>query len=490
MSNQDRITLLASAIDEAQRLGRVRNATLTQPEWWRQQISSNIGISGHNVTPETAMSVTAVFGCVRVLAESVASLPMMVYKRLPNGGKEVAAKHPLYRLLHDSPNRDQTAFEAGEFRMASLALRGNSYSYILTNARADVRELQPLRPQHMRLDRDGAGRLVFDYQEPGASRTYKQSEIWFTRGFSNDGVSGVSPIGVCRDAVSYAMTLNEHGSRMFANGAKVPGVLEVPGEMSDTAYKRLATSFAEKHEGAANAGKTLILEGGAKYAQIGMNAADAEFIAAQKMQIAEIARIFRVPLHMLNELENATFSNIEHQSLEFVTHTLRPWLVRIEQSANRDLFSVAEQGEYFVEFNLNALLRGDIKSRYEAYASGINNGWLKRNEARSWENLNPEEGLDELLVPLNMRGLNDPAPEPPAKAAPASPEPTEPKPDNKMAAAIKAIKIERARMDDEAFNAWAVDYFARAGGSEAEQRLNDVLTLGADGAISKWNDHA
>lgn len=472
---------MAAALDAAR---NTRNATMKEPEWWRQTLGVGASISGQNVTPESALSVTAVFACVRVLAESVASLPMMVYKRLPDGGKEVATKHPLYRLLHDGPNRDQTAFEAGEFRMACLGLRGNSYSALILSNRGDVREIHPLRPQHMHLDRDSAGRMVFDYQEPGASRVYTQDRIWYTRGFGTDGVSGLSPIGVCRDAVGYAMTLNEHGSRMFANGAKVPGVLEMEGTLSEDAYKRLKEDFNAQHEGAKNAGRTLILEGGAKYSQIGMNAADAEFIASQKMQIAEIARIFRVPLHMLNELENATFSNIEHQSLEFVTHTLRPWLVRIEQSANRDLFGPLEAGQYFVEHKLDALLRGDIKSRYEAYASGITNGWLKRNEVRQLENLNPEDGLDDLLVPLNMRGANDPPPEP-------KPEPA--KPDTKAEAQAKACRIEAVRLSAADFNCWAIDYFQRQtdrDGVDYSSRLKELIDLGVDAATAKWTDHA
>jgi HK97 family phage portal protein len=468
---------MAAAMDAA----RVRNATMREPEWWRQSLGGRTSITGHNVTPESALAVTAVFGCVRVLAESVASLPMMVYRRLPDGGKEVATQHPLYRLLHDGPNRDQTAFEAGEFRMACLGLRGNSYSALTLNGRGDVVAIHPLRPQYMQMDRDSAGHLVFDYREPGAERVYTQDRIWFTRGFGTDGITGLSPIGVCREAIGYAMTLNEHGSRMFANGAKVPGVLEMESTLSDDAYKRLKDDFAAQHEGAGNAGRTLILEGGAKYTQIGMNAADAEFIASQKMQIAEIARIFRVPLHMLNELDKATFSNIEHQSLEFVTHTLRPWLVRIEQSANRDLFGPLEGGKYFVEFKLDALLRGDIKSRYEAYQVAVTNGWMNRNEVRQLENLNPEDGLDEFLVPLNMSGANEPKPEEPAK------------PDTKAEAQAKACRIEAVRLSASDFNCWAIDYFRRQSekdGTDYSGRLKDLLDLGVDAATAKWTSNA
>lgn len=471
---------MAAAIEAAAQMGRVRNATLREPEWWRQMPAFSPSISGHTVTPETALSVSAVYACVLILAESVASLPMSVYRRLPDGGKEVAANHRVHTLLHVAPNDEQTAFEAIEFRMACLGMRGNAYGALVVNGRGDVMEIQPLRPQHMRLDRDSAGRLVFDYQEPGASRTYAKDRIWYTRGFGTDGVTGLSPIGAHREAVGFAMTLNEHGSRMYANGAQVGTVIEVPGEWSDTAFTNFQKDFTENHGGRINVNKTLVLEGGAKVSSVGMNAVDAEFIASQKMQIAEIARIFRIPLHMLNELDKATFSNIEHQSLEFVTRTLLPWLKRIEDSANRDLFGPLERGKYFVKFNLDALLRGDIKSRYEAYQIAVTNGWMNRNEVRLLEDLNPAEGLDEFLSPMNMQGAEEAEPEEATEAT---------APDNKAEAQAKACRIESVRLSAADFNCWAFDYFRRQSekdGVDYSDRLKDLLSLGVDAATEKW----
>lgn len=471
---------MAAAMDAA----RVQNATLREPEWWRQMPAFAPSISGQTITPETALAVSAVYACVLILAESVASLPMSVYRRKPDGGKEVATEHRVHQLLHVAPNEEQTAFEAIEYRMACLGMRGNAYGALALNGRGDVMEIAPLRPQHMRLERDASGRLVFDYQEPGAARVYPKNLVWYTRGFGTDGVSGLSPISLHREAVGYTKTLAEHGSRMFANGAMVGSTIEVPVEWSETAFENFKTSFREEHGGRLNANKPLLLEAGAKFNAIGMNLVDLEFIANYKMQIAEIARIYRVPLHMLNELDKATFSNIEHQSLEFVTRTLLPWLKRIEDSANRDLFGPLERGKYFVKFNLDALLRGDIKSRYEAYqiAVGGNNGpgWMSRNEVRILEDMNPEEGLDEIYTPA-----------PPAEAKPAEEPKQAKKQPHQDGSIAKAVLIERERLTNDAeFHAWAEDYFARMAkrnSTDYAMHLNDLYALGAEVAVAKWS---
>jgi len=476
---------MAAAMEAAAQMGRARNATLREPEWWRQMPAFGPSISGQTVTPETALALSSVYACVLTLAESVASLPMNVYRRLPNGGKEVATDHRVHTLLHVAPNDEQTAFEAIEFRMACLGLRGNAYGALEINGRGDIGSINPLRPQFMHLDRDAAGRLVFDYQEPGAARVYPKSHIWYTRGFGTDGVSGLNPIAVHREAIGYAMTLNEHGSRMFANGAMVGSTIEVPTEWSETAFQNFKADFQQNHGGRLNANKPLVLEAGAKFNAIGMNLVDLEFIANQKMQIAEVARIYRIPLHMLNELDKATFSNIEHQSLEFVTRTLLPWLKRIEDSANRDLFGPLERGKYFVKFNMDALLRGDIKSRYEAYqiAIGGNNGpgWMSRNDVRLLEDMNPKDGLDEIYSPAAQA-----AAEPPAK------QPQTPAKNAQDGSIAKAILIERERLSDDAeFFAWAEDFFARMSkrnGVSYDMQLNDLYALGAEAAVAKWTD--
>jgi HK97 family phage portal protein len=269
-----------------------------------------------------------------------------------------------------------------------------------------VGELRPLFTEYMNVDRGSDGRLVYDYQEPGASRVFSSDEIWRVAGLGSNGVTGLSPIALARESIGLSIATEMHGAKMFSNGAQIPGVLEYPKTLSDEAYERLRKDFNNRHGGVGNAGKTLILEGGGKYQTIGMTSEDSQFIESRKFQISEIARWYRVPMHMLNELDRATFSNIEHQSIEFVVHTIRPWLVRIEQSITRDLLTAQERGRYFVEHSVEGLLRGDTKTRYEAYGKAIQDGWMSRNEVRKIENRDPVDGLDEFLVPMNMSPQN------------------------------------------------------------------------------------
>ena len=224
------------------------------------------------------------------------------------------------------------------------------------------------------------------------------------RGLSSDGVTGLNPIELFRESVALGLAYEEYSARLFGNGANLQGVLETPQAMSDTALKRFREMWQQNYGGLANSGKTAILENGMKWQAIGMRPADAEFIASRKFQVTEIARIFRVPPHMLADLERATFSNIEHQSLEFIRDTIRPWLVRWEQALTRDLIPAEDRDKYFVEFLIDGLMRGDLKSRYDSYAIGRNNGWLSANDIRRLENMNPlppEQG-DVYLIPLNM----------------------------------------------------------------------------------------
>lgn len=374
------------------------NATLKEPEWWKQAGIVQPTGSGQTVTVDSSMRVSAVYGCVRIISEGIAALPLKIYEKTGDGRK--IADHPLNNVFL-LPNGIQTGFEMREFLSASLLLRGNQYSQIARSNRGGVGEIIPLYPQHMNVDKDSAGRLVFDYQETGSNRVFTQSEIWRTAGLSSNGVTGLSPIGLARESIGLAMALEEHGATLFKNGTQTDKVFEIPTTLTDAAYDRLKEEIA-KHQGSGNAHKPMILEGGLTTKNIGMNNEDSQFIESRKTQVADIARYFRVPLHMLNELDKATFSNIEHQSIEFVRDTLTPWLVRLEASIYRDLLTPGERERYFAKHSVNALLRGDIKSRFESYNLGINSGWLSPNEAREWEDLNRVEGLDDYRSPLNM----------------------------------------------------------------------------------------
>lgn len=352
--------------------------------------------SGVAVTPENSLRNTAVLAAVRVLAESVASLPLIVYQR-EQRGKQRLPDHPLYRLLHDAPNSEMTAFEWRELGMMHLALWGNFYCEIELNGAGRPVALWPLRPDRMQLWRDDADNLWYHYAD--LDRPLHPSRVFHVRGMGSTGVLGYSLIALARQAVGLGLAAEEFGSRFFGNGA-VPGlVLQHPGELGDDAHERLRRSWEDRHGGLEAAQRVAILEEGMTVEKIGIPPEDAQFLATRQFQVNEIARIFRVPLHMLADLERATFSNIEHQSIDFVVHTLRPWLVRWEQAIQRQLVS---DPRLFAEFLVDGLLRGDTKSRYESYAIARQWGWLSANDIRELENSNPVEGGDVYLTPLNM----------------------------------------------------------------------------------------
>lgn len=446
---------------------------------WRSAGGAILGAAGAtNVTPNNAMSIAAVYACVRVLAESVASLPFKPFRRTP-GGKEVALNHRLYSVLHDMANPEMTSFEFREMMMAHLCLWGNHYSEIEMNGRTDVLALWPLPPDRVTMSRDDAGELIYLCDVHGRGRvTLPAYRVFHVRGLASNGIKGLSPIAVARNTLRLAANVELFGAAFFDNNATPGGVLEHPGKMSVQAYDRLKTSWEQRHSGPANAGKPAILEEGIKWSSIGMPMSDAQFLETRKFQVSEIARIFRVPPHLIQDLDKATFSNIEHQSLDFVIHALRPWLVRIEQAVTRCLIGEIERKTIFAEFNVDGLLRGDIKTRYDAYAVGRNWGWLSRNDVRRLENMNDVDGGDDYLTPLNMTTLGvhpPPAPDPRQPGASGEPEPSpspQPSPpggegedaralDLWIADAVQRIEARTAEERDYAkHGAWVTDVLA------------------------------
>ena len=373
--------------------------------------------SGKPVNETTAMQMTAVYSCVRILSETVAGLPLNVYKYNDSGGKEKAFKHPLYRLLHDEPNPEMTSFAFRETLMSHLLLWGNAYAQIIRNARGEVIALYPLMPNKMTVDRDQSGRLFYSYQrgaeDPVAigssSRvTLSPSDVLHIPGLGFDGLIGYSPIAMAKNAIGLAIATEEYGAKFFANGAAPSGVLEHPGVIKDP--QRIRDSWNAAHQGTGNSHKIAVLEEGLKYTPIGIAPEQAQFLETRKFQINEIARIFRVPPHMLADLEKSSFSNIEQQSLEFVKYTLDPWVVRWEQSMCRVLFSESEKPAYFIKFNVDGLLRGDYASRMSGYATARQNGWMSANDIRELENLDriaPELGGDLYVLNGAMTKLQD-----------------------------------------------------------------------------------
>ena len=366
--------------------------------------------SGKAVTERSAMQMTAVYSCVRILAEAIAGLPVHLYRYNSDGGKEKALDHPLYRLLHDEPNPEMSSFVFRETLMTHLLLWGNAYAQVIRNGRGEVIALDPLMPNKMSVERNESGQLYYQYlrsvDEPGGkSETVilLPSDVLHIPGLGFDGLVGYSPIAMAKNAIGLAIATEEYGSKFFANGAAPSGVLEHPGTIKDP--QRVRESWMSQFGGSQNSGKIAVLEEGLKYTPISISPEQAQFLETRKFQINEIARIFRVPPHMLADLEKSSFSNIEQQSLEFVKYTLDPWVIRWEQSIQRTLLSTAEKQTYFVKFNVEGLLRGDYQSRMNGYAVGRQNGWMSANDIRELENLDrisTEDGGDLYLVNGNM----------------------------------------------------------------------------------------
>jgi HK97 family phage portal protein len=387
-------------------LGQGFTVSQTPPAWVKGDAGYDTAV-GRTVAPDDALTLTAVYACVRILAETLASLPLVPYRRLgERRGKRRATEHYLYPILHDIANPEMTSFTLRETLMGHVALRGNAFAEIELNRRGEVLALWPLRPDKMeRVKREG-GRLKFYYRVPakegGGLKRLDQERVLHVKGLSSNGIVGYDPITLARQALGLALGTEEFGARFFGNGARPGGVLKHPGRLTQEAYEKLRDSWEDRHKGLSQAHRTAILEEGLEFQEIGLAPEAAQFLETRKFQNTEIARFYRIPPHMLADLERATFSNIEHQSLEFVIHTMRPWLVRWEQELNRTVIAEGERGEIFVEFLVDGLLRGDIANRYTAYAQGRQNGWLSANDIREKENMNPVAGGDVLLVPLNM----------------------------------------------------------------------------------------
>ena len=365
--------------------------------------------SGKAVNERTAMQTSAVYACVRILAESVAGLPLHVYERTANGSKSTKPSHPLYRLLHDEPNREMTSFVFRETLMSHLLLWGNAYAQIIRDGRGFPIALYPLLPDRMAVDRNESGELVYTYQSDKGQVKLRRENVLHIPGLGFDGLIGYSPIAMAKNAVGLALATEDYGATFFANGANPGGVLEHPGVIKPEQADRLRESWQSQF-GGANAHKVAVLEEGLKFHQMSIPPEQAQFLETRKFQTNEIARIFRVPPHMVGDLEKSSFSNIEQQSLEFVKYTLDPWVVRWEQSLQQVLILPSEKATIFIKFNLDGLLRGDYQSRMQGYSTGIQNGFMSVNDVRGLEDMNlltAEEGGDLHFVNGNMVKLAD-----------------------------------------------------------------------------------
>ncbi|MEA4963558.1 phage portal protein [Lutispora sp.] len=373
--------------------------------------------SGKTVNERTAMQTTAVYACVRILSEAVAGLPLHIYRYRADGGKERIPMHPLYHLLHDEPNPEMTSFVFRETLMSHLLLWGNAYAQIVRNGRGQAVALYPLLPSKMDVSRTANGELLYTYYRDadetglnpkGGYIALRRDEVLHIPGLGFDGLIGYSPIAMAKNALGMSLATEEYGASFFANGANPGGVLEHPGVIKDIG--RVKESWNSAYQGNGNAHKIAVLEEGMKFQSIGIPPEQAQFLETRKFQINEIARIYRVPPHMVGDLEKSSFSNIEQQSLEFVKYTLDPWVVRWEQSLQQSLLLPSEKPSLFIRFNLDGLLRGDYQSRMNGYAVGRQNGWMSANDIRELEDMNripTVEGGDLYLVNGNMTKLAD-----------------------------------------------------------------------------------
>lgn len=349
--------------------------------------------AGKRVTDKTALQHTVVYACVRVLSEAVAQLPLHLYK-YTNSGKERVPQHPLYFLLHDQPNPEMTSFRFRETLMSHILIYGNAYAQIIRNGRGEIIGLYPLTPDRIKVDRDEHNKLIYIYSRYDEANpniktqgeiVLKQKDVLHIPGLGFDGLVGYSPIAMAKNALGISLACEEYGASFFANGASPSGILEHPGVIKNPAKIREAWHNAY---GSGNSHKVAVLEEGMKYQPIAIPNNEAQFLETRKFQIEEIARLYRVPLHMIGDLDHATFSNVEHLSLDFVKYSLDPWLVRWEQELMRALLSESEKGKYFIKFNVEGLLRGDYASRMQGYATARQNGWMSANDIRELEDMN------------------------------------------------------------------------------------------------------
>lgn len=376
------------------------------------------------VTPRSSLQTAAVYACIRIISEAVASLPVHVYRRIDKRNVEIATDIPLYNVLHNSPNDYQTSYVFREAQQMRVCMWGNSYAQIVRNIRTgDVIGLLPLPSERV------APKLVNlkkIYEINGGEFILSDEDVLHIPGLGFDGIVGLSPIALMRRAIGQAMAQDEYGQSFYQNGTKLSGVLEHPSKLSPEVQGRLKASWSDTYAGRANAGKVAILEEGMKFNPLSMPMEDAQFVETRKFQVSEIARIFRVPLHMIADMSKSTFSNMEQMSTEFVRDTLLAWIMRWEQECNRKLLSTDQRGQYFIKFNLGGLLRGDLQSRYNSYKTGREGGWLSVNEIRELEDMNSIENGDSYLQPMNYQKLGGPD----ANLVPDAKEPA-PKPEGK-----------------------------------------------------------
>ncbi len=381
-----------------------------------ESLGGGLPVSGARVTQDSALGISAYYAAIRVISESLASLPLFPFERLAPKGRRQATDHPLYRILSKSPNPWMTSFQFRETMGGHLCVRGNFFANIEHSANGQPKNLWPLRP-----DRMGhpvvseAGTLLYPYTTPdGETQHLAQRDVLHIRGLSDDGIMGYSPLTLHRETLGHAIATQEYGSRFFGQGARPGGVLETPNKLNPETATRMAQSWVDGHQGLSNAHRIAVLEEGVHWQSIGMSNDDAEYLESRKFSVAEIARIYRVPPHMIGDVDRSTSwgTGIEQMTIGFVTFTLLPWLERIEQQLDKDLLLTNEQSRYYIKHIVAGLLRGDIATRQAFYSAMIDRGVYNPDDIREMEDQNPlPDGLGEdYRVALNTQIVGQEAP--------------------------------------------------------------------------------
>jgi len=354
--------------------------------------------SGIHITETVALGIPAVYACIRVLTEAIASLPLITYERLENGDRERARGFSLFPLLHDVPNPLMTSFELRELLVGHLCLRGNAYCFIERND-GEVMALWPLHPDKVTVELSGR-ELIYKHQNDGTEKVYPMGDILHIRGLSSDGIIGYSPLTLLRDTFGYSKAVQEYSSSYFRNDASPGGILTTAATLSTQSQANLKKSWTEGHTGKGKHHRVAILDNDLKWQSIGVSPQDSQLIESQKFSVVEIARVFRVPLNLVMDYERSTYSNVTEQNRSFLTHTLQPWLTRIEQAMGKSLLTETEKEKYFIEHLTQGFLRADTKTRFESYKVAIDAGFLTIDEVRQLENMNtiPEPAKKVLSV--------------------------------------------------------------------------------------------
>jgi len=344
-------------------------------------------IAGKTITGK-AESISACYACVSAISETIASLPLILYKRTAEDGRERAPDHPLYRVLHDQANELQTALEFREQMQAFVLLRGNAYAEIVRNNAGQVTALLPMHPDKMTVLQLDNGRLAYETTDnKGQKRRLLQSEVLHLRHRSENGILGISPITASRETINLALAERDHGNATFTNGTKLTGIVKFPQKLKTDQRTALMNSWNSQYVGGANAGKVAILEEGVEYQPISMTLEDAEWIAARQFSVEEVARLFRVPPTIIGDLRHGNYSNSVEMNRQLVTHTLRRHLAMWESSISAALLTPIGRRMYFAEHSVEGLLRGDSVNRADFYSKAINDGWMDVEEVRKLENL-------------------------------------------------------------------------------------------------------